>query len=210
MKKIPILFAVICFGFWGNASACYDCSALFHWGFSGSLGATHYTQVYNTDGYSVLGRLSFDVQYSLANSLDVGLETGVQNGNTMRLDIPKPTLDLLGGEPVSIIVKPTIDVLATAKITPSVDAAVYGLVKAGVAYRQMQVDRNEVNDLSKISPEVQAGLGYTINTSLAVHLLYQHIFGNNPNYEVDTQTERGSISNIPSQDSLLLGITLLF
>ena len=62
-----------------------------------------------------------------------------------------------------------VDLLATVQIKPVEDAGLFGFVKGGIAYRQQQVDRNEVNDLTKISPELQAGLGFKINENMTIN-----------------------------------------
>ncbi|HIF0302651.1 TPA: outer membrane protein [Legionella pneumophila] len=208
MKKIHLLFALLCV-YLHPSYACSDCDMLLSWGFSGSLGLTHYDSVYNNDGQSVMGRLSLNTQYNLSSFFALGIDAGIQNGNTMRLDIPKSTLDELGGEPVSILVKPMIDILVTAQITPFEDERIFGFLKGGVAYRQAQVDRNEINDLSQISPELQAGIGYKLNDNLALHIEYQHVFGGNPDYQVDFLTETARISNIPTQQAVLLGLSII-
>jgi len=209
MKKITFVLATLWFGWLSAANACSNCDGLLRWGFSGSLGLSRYDFVYNKDGQSTLGRLSLNTQYIASNFFALGLEAGVQNGNTMRLDIPKPTLDLLGGEPVTVIVKPMVDLLLTAEVTPFDDVGFFGFIKGGVAYRQLQVDRNEVNDLSKTSPELQAGIGYKINDNLALHMEYQQIFGNNPYYQVNELSEAATIANIPTQKAVLIGLTLI-
>jgi len=209
MKKTNLLLALLSFGLINTAWACSDCDLGFRWGFSGGLGLTNYNCVYQNDGDSAMGRLSLNSQYTLSDFFIVGLEAGVQNGNTMRLDIPKPTLDVLGGEPVSIMVKPMVDILILAEITPFDDLGFFGFIKGGAAFRQAQMDRNEVNDLSKTSPELQAGLGYKINDNLAIHVAYQQIFGGNPNYQLYPLTQTASIANIPTQKTAFLGLTLI-
>jgi hypothetical protein len=165
--------------------------------------------VYNNDGQSVIGRLSLNGQYAPSDFVAFGLEAGVQNGNTMRLDVPKESLDLLGGEPVSVLVKPMLDMLISMQVTPFEDVGFFSFIKGGMAYRQLQVDRNEVNDLSQISPELQAGLGYKINDYLAIHIEYQHVFGGDPYYQVNEFTQTATIANIPTQKAVLLGLTLI-
>ncbi|MBA2710176.1 MAG: outer membrane beta-barrel protein [Tatlockia sp.] len=209
MKKIIFLIAALSVCFFGRSNACTHCDSSFNFGFSGSVGLTRFDSVYQNDGQSVLGRLSLNSQYALSDFLALGIDLGVQNGNTMRLSISKETLDLLGGEPVSINVKPMVDLLLTAQIIPFEDGGFFGFVKGGLAYRQAQVDRNEVNDLSKFSPELQAGFGYKINDNLAIHLAFQQVFGGNPDYKVNPITERATITNIPSQKAVLLGLSLI-
>lgn len=200
---------MLCFGLIQASFACSNCDMPLTWGFTGSLGMTQYDSVYSNDGQSVLGRLSLNTQYSVSPFVALGLEAGIQNGNTMRLDISKPILDELGGEPISITVKPLIDLLITAQITPFEDEAFFGFIKGGVAYRQAQVDRNEVNDLSQFRPELQAGIGYKLGDNLSLNIAYQHVFGSNPDYQVDAVTQTAHIANIPTQRALLLGLSIL-
>lgn len=211
MKKITLILSLFCFGIFNSAYACFSCDTPFHFGISADMGFTQYTNVYHQDGQSVLGRLSIQTQYipSDASFFVLGIEAGLQNGNTMRLDLDKSTLDRLGGEPVSIIVKPAIDLLGTLQIVPFEDFGLFGVIKGGVAFRQLQVDRNEVNDLSKTSPELQAGLGYKINENMAFHINYQQVFGGNPSYQVNELSDTATIANIPSQRSVLFGLTLI-
>ncbi|HAU0230588.1 TPA: hypothetical protein ACT9K7_001839 [Legionella pneumophila] len=191
------------------ASNCFDCSNT-RVSISGSTGVAFYNDAYARDGQSILGRLSLELQREFSESLSLGLEVGMQNGNTMRLDIPKPVLNTLGGEPVSVVVKPLLDALATLKITPFDNPGLFGFVKGGIAFRQLQVDRNEVNDLVRLNPELQAGLGYGLSDNGAFFVGYQHVFGKNPNYQVNPLTETGHIENLPSQHSILLGFSILF
>lgn len=209
LKTMQVL-VLCCLGFLGTAHACSDCDDLpLRWGFSASLGATQYENVYHNDGQSALGRLSLESRYPFSDFGSIALEAGIQNGNTMRLDISQLTLDLLGGEPVSISVKPMIDVLVGLQIKPFDDIGFFGSIKGGIAYRQIQMYRNEINDLTKFSPELQVGLGYQINDNMAIHAHYQHVFGGNPNYQLNSALTGATLSNIPSQRSVLLGLTLI-
>lgn len=209
MKTINTLFAALGLGFISHATACTHCDSSLNFGFSGSMGITRYESAYRRDGQSTLGRLSLNGQYAFTDFFALGLEAGVQNGNTLRLNLSKSTLDSLGGEPVSILVKPLVDLLFTAQIIPFEDNGFFGFVKGGIAYRQAQVDRNEVNDLSKAVAEFQAGFGYKINDNLALQFGYQQIFGGHPNYQVNSLTECATIFNIPTQKGVLMGISLI-
>lgn len=209
MKKIITVLSLFCSGFFSPAQACFTCDMPLHFGISADIGFTQYNKVYLQDGQSVLGRLSLQTQYSPSDFFALGIESGLQNGNTMRLNLPKSTLDLLGGEPVSVMVKPMIDLLGTLQVTPFDDFGLFGVLKGGVAFRQLQVNRNEVNDLSKTSPEFQAGLGYKINDNMAFHINYQQILGGNPNYQINPFTETATISNIPGQKTILFGLNLI-
>ena len=209
MNNIKLLIVSALFVQAANANTCFDCNG-FRLGVSGSIGATNYQQAYANDGQSILGRLSLNAQYDVTESLNIGLEIGVQNGNTMRLDIPKLELDMLGGEPVTVAIKPLLDALGTLKVTPFDNPGLFGFVKGGIAFRQLQVDRNEVNNLTKINPELQVGIGYGVKDNGTLFLSFQHVFGSNPNYQVNPLTETGYIEGLPSQDSILMGLSILF
>lgn len=180
------------------------------WGLSGSVGMTHYAEAYAHDGKSALGRLGLEVNYLLNELFQAGIEGGIQNGNRMRLNVPKSVLDDLGGEPIHITLKPTIDLLATLKLAP-MDSCLMGFIKGGVAYQQLQVDRNEVNDVSQMTPELQAGVGFHfLDTSALLFAGYQHLFGQAAGFEINPMTERGYIRHIPAQSTVFIGASIRF
>lgn len=206
--RIYLFILCVLFSVSGFAKTCFDCTP-FYWGISGSFGAGFFNDAYGRDGNSFVGRLSLEAQYAVNDLFHLGLESGIQNGNTMRLAVPQETLDVLGGEPVHATIKPMVDILATLKWTPF-NSGLFGYVKGGVTYRYLQVDINEVNSLTKLTPELQTGIGYGFGERSYISLGYQHFFGKNPNYQVNPDTAKGWIENIPSQDAILLGVTVLF
>jgi len=117
MNNMKALIVFALFTQVAYAHDCFECNGP-RLSISGSMGATNFQQAYANDGQSILGRLSLNGQYELTESLNLGLEIGVQNGNTMRLNISKPTLDMLGGEPVTVTIKPLFDTLVTLKVKP--------------------------------------------------------------------------------------------
>lgn len=175
------------------------------WSITASLGMEQFDSMEGLHGQTALGRLAFG--YALTNHF--GLETGIQNGNQMRLALPKKTVDVLGGVPVVGTAKPLIDALITVK-TPPLSSTIPLCVQAkgGVAYRQLQMDRESMNDRSQFAPELQAGFGYKVSEHLNVNLMIQYVRGKNPDVAVDAVTERGWIANIPTQKAILLGLTL--
>ena len=175
------------------------------WSITASMGMGSFQYMESTHGQTALGRLAFD--YALTEYL--GLEAGIQNGNHMRFALPHETVNILGGVPVEGTTKPLLDLLVTAK-TPTFNSALplYGLIKGGAAYRQLQMDRETVNDLTQIAPEFQAGIGYKVSKHLDVGLMVQYVAGKNPNVQADALTETGKIANIPTQVAVFLGLTL--
>jgi hypothetical protein len=110
------------------------------WSVTASLGYTNYQSMYSDDGQTALGRLAIGKELFTRKYLIFGLEIGVQSGNTMRLNVPQITLDEIGGLPNQSTVKPTLDLLATAKIQPLGSSQFFGEIKGGIAYRQWQAD----------------------------------------------------------------------
>lgn len=178
------------------------------WSFTASLGYTNYQSMYLNDGQTILVRLAFGREFFINKQIAYGLELGAQNGNKMRLNVPQETLDELGGLPVQSTVKPLLDLLATAKIQPFGLSPFFGEIKGGIAYRHWQFDdRTSVNSITNIAGEVQTGIGYSINKMTTLSLLYQGVFGGNPNFSVDAASTTGSVATIPIQQGVLLGLS---
>jgi hypothetical protein len=202
--------------------AMADTTEKYHpWSVIGSLGYTWYNDFYDGgptadpsaqtaigDGQTALGRFAIARDLGAFKTVRFGLEIGVQSGNTARLDIPQSTIDELGGILPQVTIKPMLDLLATASWQPIENIPVFGLVKPGIAYRRMQVnDRVTFNDLSQVAFELQAGLGARISDRASLALIYQGVFEGNTSYTIDTTTFTGHISNIPTQNGLLLSLS---
>ena len=135
---------------------------------------------------------------------------GVQNGNTFLLSLPKESIDSLGGVPIEVNMKPFVDVLAGFSIHPKADFPMNLWFKGGIAYRTMQTDRDEVNNVSAYSPELQAGLGYQITKQTRLSLGYQVLWGKKPTLDVNLLNETAVLKNIPRQHAVLLGFSYKF
>lgn len=191
------------------------------WSIIGSLGYTWYNDFYNGgpgsdplaqaaigDGQTALGRFAIARDFGVVKTVHLGAEIGVQNGNTARLAIPQETIDAFGGILPQVTIKPMLDLLATATWQPIERLGVIGIIKPGIAYRRMQVnDRVTFNDLSEVAFELQAGLGMHLSEKALVSLNYQGIFSGNTTYTLNTITNTGHISNIPTQNGLLLSLS---
>ena len=191
------------------------------WSVIGSLGYTWFNNAYAGgqyadvsaqnaigDGQTALGRFAIARDVGEFQKVRFGAELGVQNGNTMRLGISQERLNELGGLPVQTTVKPMLDLLATASFQPMKTTPVFGLFKAGIAYRRMQInDRVTFNDLSQVAFEVQAGLGMHVSDRASLSLNYQGVFGGSASYAINTTAYTGHISNIPNQNGLLLSLS---
>lgn len=202
------------------ADACHP------WSVMGAIGYTQYEHAYHGgvtadplaqsaigDGQTPFGRFAIARELGMYNVLNFGVELGVQSGNIMRLGVPQATLDLLDGLPIQLNVKPMLDLLATAKfqaLSPSVwnSTPVFAAVKAGIAYRRLQInERVTVNDLSQVGFEVQGGLGVSISERAELSVMYQGVFNNSTRFTVNPLLSIGHISNIPSQNGVLLNLS---
>ena len=191
------------------------------WSIIGSLGYTWYDNFYNGsptadplaqaaigDGQTALGRFAVARDFGAFKNIRLGMEIGVQSGNTARLAIPQVTLDEIGGLPPQVTIKPMLDLLATVSWQPLENIPVFGLIKPGIAYRRMQLnDRVTFNDLSQVAFEIQAGLDMQISDRANLSLNYQGIFDGSTIYTINTTTSTGHISNIPMQNGLLLSVS---
>ena len=184
------------------------------WIFSGSIGYGIFLDMYKNDGQTALGRFAVGKEVfksdemAFGSEFSLGLELGVQTGNSMRLGNDEATLDLFG-LPIQSTIKPTIDILATLRTNTLENVPVFMQLKAGVAYRQWQFQNiDSINTLSKIAPELQFGVGYLISDMAFVTLSYQGMFGGNPDLTIYPQYLAAKVNNIPSQNALLLGFSL--
>jgi opacity protein-like surface antigen len=190
-----------------SAGVMGDANTVSPWAVSGSIGYTNYENMYANDGGTPIARLAIGRDLLKSHSIRWGLELGYQNGNSMRLNVPQATLDILGGLPIQTTTKSMLDLLATAQF-PLTKLPFFALVKGGIAYRHWEFnDRSSISNQSKIAGTVQAGFGYQISERSALNLLYQGIYGGNPNLNVYPVTLTASVSNIPIQNGVLLGIT---
>lgn len=178
------------------------------WSVTASVGHGHYQKVYNRDGQTTLARLSLDNELMLSGDFALGLEFGLQNGNQMRLDIPYETLAVLEWLPVQSTLGPMLDLLFTAKSDPLFGSSFFALLKGGVAYRYLQVEKRPIKEISQIAGEFQAGFGYPITALASLNLLYQGVYGNDPYVKVYKATRTASISNIPILHAFLLGFSV--
>lgn len=180
-------------------------------------GYGHVDGGYKQDGNVAQGRLALGLhvkEYNVKhlNALSLGVEAGVQSGNTMRLSANQVIIDNAGGLPVQAVLKPMIDALVTVKghFNPTLPFSY--IFKGGIAYRQLQFE-NRVSShdtLNKVNGEFQAGLGYSVTDHVTLTALYQGIYSTN---QADVQPNSVgdlTVSNIPTQQAGFLGVEYLF
>lgn len=177
------------------------------WSVTASVGSGNY-QVSASDRNTALGRLALGNELLLAGDIALGLELGLQTGNKICLNIPKETLHVLKWSPLQTTLAPTLDLLITTKTDPLGNSAFFAQLKGGLAYRHWKIDRIPDNEISQLAGELQAGFGYPISALASLSLLYQGVYGNTPNLEVNPASKKEILSNIPTLHAILLGLSV--
>ncbi len=180
------------------------------WTVHAAFGMAHTPDMTNHDGQSAVGRFSLGRTIFTNPYWHVGIEAGIQSGNTQRLALSKESIDVLGGVPISAQIKPLLDVLISLKTEPVGGFPLIAWMTGGVAFRQLQVDRVEVNDVQTYSPEIVAGFGYRINEQATITIGYQTIWGKKPELTVFPESETGVLHHIPAQQAVLIGCSFNF
>ena len=178
------------------------------WSVTLSGGKGKYHNDFFNDGEALFARLALGNELVLTGDLALGLEVGVQNGNNLRLNIPYTTLAVLEWLPVQTSLGPMLDLLITAKSDPLIGSSFFAQLKGGVAYRHWRIKQYQINDLSQVTGEIQAGLGYPITALASLSLLYQGVLGNDPNTQLNLFSKTGRISYIPTLHAVLLGFSV--
>ena len=60
----------------------------------------------------------------------------------------------------------------------------------------------------QLAGEIQAGFGYPLTSLSHLNLLYQGIYGGNPNYSMNSYAKSGHVTSIPSLHAILLGFSV--
>lgn len=167
---------------------------------------------YQQDGNFAQGRFVMGLHTPVYQQLIVGTELGFQSGNDMRLEASSAVIDTAGGLPIQATLKPVVDLLLTVKGQFKPESSVFYVVKGGIAYRQLQLENrtSSRDSLSKVNGELQIGLGYSITPQMMVTAFYQGIYGSsNADVGLDTN-EDVTISSIPTQQAVFLGVEYSF
>lgn len=165
---------------------------------------------YHQDGQFGQFRLSLGCDAYSWDKVTIGVEGGIQSGNTMRLQMKIANRNLAGGLYPQMVLKPVIDLLATVRY--NFISKYHLLLKGGAAYRQMQfTDRtSSKDDLRSVSGELQAGLGYQLTKHTRIVGLYQGIYAHaRTKYQLSTGNYV-QLRHIPLQQAGFLGVEYAF
>ena len=178
------------------------------WSINASVGQGKYQNSYPKEGNSALARLALGNELLLSGDVALGVEFGFQNNSYIHLQIPYETLAVLEWLPVRTTLGPMLDLLVTAKSDPLAGSAFFAQLKGGVAYRKWKIKQDRINDLSLLAGEIQAGFGYPVTALVSLSLLYQGVFGGDPDLKLNLYTKTGHVSNIPALHAVLLGFSV--
>lgn len=193
-----------------NAPVVTD-NAFKFWHISAGMGYTNYRNTSSNDGSIATGRFALGFDPIHLQKTTLGLETGIQSGNTMKIDVSQDILHKMGGTAISSTVRPMVDLLATVHLSLNKADTVFLVLKGGAAYRQLQFDRDTIPNKAQISPELQVGLGFKISSSAKLIAYYQGIYGGDMGFEtheIDAYSSSGSVQNIPTQYGGFLSIEM--
>jgi len=163
---------------------------------------------YKNDGQVTQGRLTLGAHAADYKFLSFGVEAGVQSGNDMRLSARSSVISTAGGLPIQSTLKPLVDLLITVKGQLSTDYPLVGILKGGIAYRQLQLnDRSSSQDgLRKVNGELQVGLGYNVTRHAMLTVFYQGIYaGGNAGVSINSVGDV-TLTRIPTQQAGFLGL----
>lgn len=167
---------------------------------------------YRNDGQTVQGRLVFGLNATEKNLATLGAEVGVESGNDMRLEANPTLVQLAGGLQLQATLKPLADLLITLKYPLSNSFPIIGIVKGGLAYRQLQINNRESSRdaLRKINPELQLGLGVHVTNNAILTAFYQGIYSGSSVGATLTTNDEVTINRIPTQQAVFFGLEYSF
>jgi hypothetical protein len=178
------------------------------WSIHASIGQGKYQNTPPNEGNSALARLALGNELLLIGDIALGLELGVQNGNRMHLQIPYETLAVLEWLPVRTALGPMLDLLITTKSDPLAGSSFFAQLKGGVAYRRWRLKQESIRIFTQVAGEIQAGFGYPVTALASLNLLYQGVYGGDPDFKFDVSSKSGRITNIPALHAVLVGFSV--
>lgn len=174
-------------------------------------GYSHVNNMLHNDGQFATGRLVFGMDVYSYQAATFDLELGLQNGKTMRHAPANNDPDFDVDSPIQTTLNPVLDLLVGMRLPAPWECRLYGMVKAGIAYRQLQfLEADYVSSINQVSGELQAGVGYQLTNQARVVLYYQGIYANGNVSYTQNNESLVSVSNIPTQQAGFLGFEFSF
>jgi hypothetical protein len=202
-----------------SANHCIACATRIEdevpgfWLISASMGYAHYKDVFSHDSNAFVGRAAIGINpiHLAWRKLAIGLEAGIQSGNSMHINVSQEDLNKMGGGPYSSTMKPMVDLLGTLRVSLNESDTLSFILKGGAACRQWTFESDEISSKTQISPELQVGLGVNITPRIKLVAYYQGVYSGNANLTVKAMSEYkddGSVQNTPTQHGGFLGVEI--
>jgi len=174
-----------------------------HEGYSFMQGA------YSQDGQTPFQSNDVGVKINNFYQVAVGMEMGGQTGNNLRLTASSVVINEAGGLPLQATLKPTVVALVSlsAKLNP--ELPVYGVLKGGIAYRQLSLQNrtSQRDSIRKVDGEFQAGLAVNMSKHSTFSMLYQGIYGGSGGVGAAlSSTNYFTLKHMPTQNNMKAGL----
>lgn len=187
-------------------SLCSFAQANLYGTISGGYGS--YSHILEDDRTTGVIRFSLGLDFLANPNTSLGLETGIQTGNRMRIDSSN-AVDAIGVAPVFLEIKPVIDLLATVKFF-STQFKPNLFLKGGIAYAEGMIDSITIPNKNQLLPELQIGTEFGLTTNYSLIVYYQNQFGGQARLEhIDLNNGSAQLSRIPSFQAGFIGLRIL-
>lgn len=167
-----------------------------------------------TDGWDgnkdAVGRLNLGSVFFTSQTMQAGLEAGIESGATLHLPFTKEEVAPLGGVEIEATLKPMLDAAFSLRTEPCAEIPMFLSFKAGAVWRRLESDRPSVSGSREVSPLLAAGLGFRLYEQSALYLSYEWIGGQRPQLLVNETSETATIRHVPTRQALLLGFSYFF
>jgi len=167
---------------------------------------------YHQDGQTPFLRTDLSAKINDFHQVAVGAELGVQTGNNLRLSAPTALINEAGFLPLQATLKPTIDALISLSTKLSPNLPIYGVLKGGIAYRQLSLQNrtSQRDSIRKVDGEFQAGLAVNMSKHATFSTFYQGIYGSRDAGVALSATNDVTLKHIPTQHAVMAGLAYKF
>lgn len=168
---------------------------------------------YRQEGSGAFGHFTAGLKVMDREKFNLAVESSIQSGSTMRLNVDAATLAAIGSIYPKATLKPMLDLLLAFKVQLLPDhSSLVGIVKGGIAYRELSLDdrTSDHDSVRKINPELQLGLGYQVTQHSMLTLSYQGIYSKSDAGITLDENSNLNLERVPSQHAFVLGLEYSF
>jgi len=164
------------------------------------------------DGQTPFQRIDLGVKVNDFHQVAFGVEMGVQTGNNLRLTASSAVVTAAGGLPLQATLMPTVDALVSLSAKLSPEFPVYGVLKGGIAYRQLSLQNrtSHRDSVRKVDGELQAGFAVNMSKHATFSMLYQGIYGGSDAGAALSSTNDVTLKRVPTHHGVMAGLAYKF